>query len=50
MQTIHNFSPSMHVTTQNLSYDQDRNGFRVTVLHLPRMKAAGNEGKDVYWA
>ena len=50
MQTIHNFSPSTHVTTQNISYDQDRNGFRVTVLHLPRTKAAGNKGEDIYWA
>ena len=48
--TINAFSPSAHVTTQHLSYDQDRNGFKVTVLHLPRTKAAGSEGEDVYWA
>ena len=48
--TLQNFGPSMHVTTQNLSYDQDRNSFKVTVLHLPRTKAAGNEGEDIYWA
>ena len=48
--TIGSFSPNVHVTLQHLSYDQDRNSFKVTVLHLPRTKAAGNEGEDVYWA
>ena len=48
--TLGCFDPNMHVTTQHLSYDQDRNGLRVTVLHLPRTKAAGSEGEDVYWA
>ena len=48
--TLGSFSRSTHVTPLNLSYDQDRNGLQVTVLHLPRTKAAGNEGKDVYWA
>ncbi len=48
--TLDSFCPSAHVTTQNLSYDQDRNGLKVTVLHLPMTKAAGSEGEDVYWA
>ena len=48
--TLAVFNPNTHVTPQHLSYDQDRNGLRVTVLHLPRTKAAGNEGEDVYWA
>ena len=48
--TISAFNPGTHITTQHLSYDQDRNGFKVTVLHLPRTKAAGNDGEDVYWA
>ena len=50
VRTLISFNPATHVTTQHLSYDQDRNGFKVTVLHLPRTKAAGNEGEDVYWA
>ena len=50
VRTLNSFSPGAHVTPQNLSYDQDRGGNRVTVLHLPRTKAAGNAGKDVYWA
>ena len=50
VRTLSSFNPNTHVTTQHLSYDQDRNGFKVTVLHLPKTKAAGNEGEDVYWA
>lgn len=50
VRTVGSFSPNVHVTIQNLSYDQDRNGHKVTVLHLPRTKVAGSEGEDVYWA
>jgi hypothetical protein len=50
VRTLGSFTPTTHVTTQNLSYNQDRNGFKVTVLHLPTTKSAGNEGEDVYWA
>jgi len=50
VRTLDSFSPNAHVTVRNLSYDQDRNGFKVTVLHLPKTKAAGSEGEDVYWA
>ena len=50
VRTLTGFKPHMHVTTRNLSYDQDRNGCRVTVLHLPTTKVAGREGEDVYWA
>ena len=48
--TLVSFRPSTHVTPQHLSYDQDRNGLKVMVLHLPRTKVVGNEGEDVYWA
>ena len=50
VRTIGSFCPNTHITIQNLSYDQDRDGHKVTVLHLPRTKVAGNEGEDVYWA
>ena len=50
VRTLKCFDPNAHVTTRNLSYEQDRNGLKVTVLHLPRTKMAGNEGEDVYWA
>ena len=50
VRTVNSFKPSTHITPQNLSYDQDRGGHKVTVLHLPRTKAAGNAGEDVYWA
>lgn len=48
VQTIGCFSPNMHITPQNLSYDQDHNGFKV-VLHLLRTKLVGSKGEDVYW-
>ena len=50
VRTLQSFNPNMHITTQHLSYKQDRNNLKVTVLHLPQTKMAGNEGKDVYWA
>ncbi|KAH9022746.1 hypothetical protein EDB83DRAFT_2527434 [Lactarius deliciosus] len=50
VRTQESFCSGKHVTTQNLSYDQDRGGNQVTVLHLPFMKAAGRDGEDVYWA
>ena len=49
-QTLGSFSPSMHITPQHLSYDQDRNGLKVMVLHLPRTKSMDSEEEDVYWA
>ena len=50
VRTLNSFNPNAHITTQNLSYDQDRNGLSVTVLHLPTTKVSGAEGEDVYWA
>ena len=50
VRTLNSFSPTSHVTRQHLSYDQDRSGFRVMVLHLPRTKTAGSDGEDIYWA
>ena len=45
VQTLKSFSPNTHVTTQNLSYDQDCNRFKVTVFHLPTTKIAGQEAR-----
>lgn len=50
VQTLNSVNPNSHITPQHLSYDQDRNNFKVTVLHLPRTKTAGSKGKDMYWA
>ena len=50
MQTLNSFNLKMHITTWHLSYNQDRNGFKVMVLHLPRTKASGSNSEDVYWA
>ena len=50
VQTLSSFSPNSHITPWNLSYNQDRNGLKVTVLYLPKTKMARIEGEDVYWA
>ena len=47
--TLGSFSPNTHVTPKHLSYDQDHNGLKVMVLHLPRTKSSGSKGEDVYW-
>jgi hypothetical protein len=43
------FDPAKHVTPANLREEEDRNGLRVTVLHLPSTKTS-SEGEDVTWA
>jgi hypothetical protein len=50
VRTLNSFNPNKHFAVRNLSYNQDRNGFQVTVLHLPATKVTGSEGEDVYWA
>ena len=42
------FKHNKHIITLNLSYKQDRNNLKVTVLHLPSTKVASSEGEDVY--
>jgi hypothetical protein len=43
------FNPMKHVTWANLRGEEDRNGLKVTVLHLPCTKTS-SEGEDVTWA
>lgn len=50
VRTLQSFNPNSHITIRNLSYEQDCNNLKVTVLHLPRTKMAGIEGEDVFWA
>ena len=49
VQQLDGFNPRKHITCKCLSQDQDRNGLKVSVLHLPSTKAAQLEG-DVFWA
>jgi hypothetical protein len=44
------FSPACHVTLTNLRIDRNSDGLEVTILHLPRTKAAPLEGEDVFWS
>ena len=43
------FNPEAHVSKAGVSYDQSRDGQRVTVLHIPRTKMVP-QGEDVCWA
>ena len=43
------FIPETHVSKSRLSYDQSREGLKVTVLHIPHTKVS-HRGEDVCWA
>jgi hypothetical protein len=44
------FDPNIHVKRSDVTLDaEDRHGFRVSKVRLPRTKTA-HEGEDVYWA
>ena len=49
VQRLDGFNPNVHVSRSRVSYDQDREGQRVTVLHIPHTKASP-QGEDVCWA
>ncbi len=46
---LEGFDSSKSISRKHLSQDQDRNGFKVTVAHLPKTKTSPH-GEDVYWA
>ncbi|KAF5380028.1 hypothetical protein D9615_006170 [Tricholomella constricta] len=43
------FDPSTHPSRQSLRRDQDRDGRKVTILHIPRTKTSV-EGEEVFWS
>lgn len=47
--SLRSFDPLAHIRVCDMRNETDRNGFRVTVFHLPRTKVAP-AGEDVYWA
>ena len=49
IQRLDSFNPKFHISKNQLSYDQNREGQQVTVLHLPHTKASP-QGEDVCWA
>ena len=46
---LNGFVPETHVSKSRLSYDQSREGLKVTVLHIPHIKVA-HQGEEVRWA
>jgi len=44
------FNSSKSVSRKHLSYNQDQNNHKVTVVHIPKTKASPLSGEDVFWA
>lgn len=49
VQRLDGFDPSRHVSRARVSFDKDREGQQVTVLHIPHTKTSP-QGEDVCWA
>ena len=49
VQRLDGFNPNTHVSRARISFDQNREGQKVTVLHVPHTKVS-QQGKDVCWA
>ena len=49
VQRLDGFNPNAHVSWAQVSFDQNREGQKVTVLHVPHTKVS-QQGKDVCWA
>ncbi|KIK75675.1 hypothetical protein PAXRUDRAFT_18786 [Paxillus rubicundulus Ve08.2h10] len=47
--TSRSFSPLSHIKPTDVRVDQDRQGNKITNLHLPKLKSAPN-GEDINWA
>ncbi|KAH9924514.1 uncharacterized protein B0H18DRAFT_877753 [Fomitopsis serialis] len=48
--SLNSFRPNLHVKPSDVRQDEDRHGYKATVIHLPTTKVAPLEGEDVYWA
>ncbi|KIK75987.1 hypothetical protein PAXRUDRAFT_171110, partial [Paxillus rubicundulus Ve08.2h10] len=46
---LHSFDPLSHIKPTDVRVDQDRQGNKITNLHLPKLKSAPN-GEDINWA
>ena len=46
---LEGFNSSKSISQKHLSHDQDRNGLKVTVVHLPQTKMSPH-GEEVFWA
>lgn len=44
------FDPASHVKRSDLGERVDRNGFKTTVIHVPKTKSNPTTGEDLYWA
>ena len=45
------FDPKIHVKRSDVKTEtDDRNGLRMTTIHVPQTKSSRKEGEDLYWA
>ena len=49
VQRLDGFNPNIHISRARVSFDQNREGHKVTVLHIPHTKVS-QQGEDVCWA
>ncbi|KAF8868769.1 hypothetical protein CPB85DRAFT_1242511, partial [Mucidula mucida] len=47
---LEDFRARDHVTRANMRLSVNKNGFEVTVFHIPKTKAEPVNGEDMYWA
>jgi hypothetical protein len=48
--TLKSFKATDHVTPENIREGEDRNGFKYTILHVPRTKMNQLSGEDIYFS
>ena len=49
VQRLDSFNPNIHISHARVSFDQNREGHKVTVLHIPHTKVS-QQGEDICWA
>ena len=49
IRTLEGFDPASHVKPSDVREEQDRNGLRVVVFHIPKTKSSP-QGEDLSWA
>jgi hypothetical protein len=48
--TLKSFKATDHVTPENIREGEDRNGFKCTIIHVPRTKTNQLSGEDIYFS
>ncbi|KAJ4490536.1 hypothetical protein J3R30DRAFT_3422524, partial [Lentinula aciculospora] len=46
--TIKDFSPHQHVTSSQLHWGVDHDGFSTRIIHIPQIKSSPHDSEDLY--